>query len=197
MYRITLMLTALGVMALMGCSKDTSNIVATSQPPPAQFSVSPADGEAGVWLNASIQLSFAKRVEIDVVQRNFHLVSELSISDSLCPDPSMASHGSMPWIMADSTMLRHMDQSHSIKGRYSWNADSTQCYFIPDSIMTSRTQHMMHLGSEMVGMLQRRMGDANLMADHGSTMMRGEMFVHFWTLDTTQIMGGHASHHGG
>ena len=122
-------------------------------------------------------------------------MSDYSMKDSLCPNPSMGPHGSMVNVMADSMMLRHMDQAHAIPGKFSWNSDNTECWFAPDSMMRPLTQHMIHMGSELMDMLARRMGNTGVMDGHTDGMMRNEMLLHFSTLDTTQAGGGHSGHH--
>jgi hypothetical protein len=197
MHRITLGAIGIAAVAFFGCTKNSSELVATTQQPAPSFAVSPSDGQGGVRLDAAVELSFAKPVDGVVVQRNLHLMSELSMSDSLCPTPVMGLHGSMTDIMADSTMMRHMDQAHSIRGTFSWNADSTKCRLVPDSMMVPRTLYMVHMGGEMMDMLKQRIGDVGIMTGHGSGMMSRDMVVHFSTLDTTGGGGGHDSHHGG
>ena len=91
--------------------------------------------------------------------------------------------------------MRHLDQIHSTRGRFLWNADSTECTFRPDSMMTSKTQYMIHLGQDMVGMMEARMGEMASMGGHGSGMTSREMILHFVTLDTATSGGGHGGHH--
>lgn len=190
--------TALAIaLGFFGCTKNSSDLIGNGQSFSGGVAVSPADGAAGVRLDATVILSFAKPVDGAIVQRNLHLMSEVSMSDSLCPNPVMGAHGSMMNIMTDSTLMRHMDQAHSIKGKFSWNSDSTRCYFTPDSMMTPRTLYMIHMGGEMMDMLEQRVGDTSMMTGHGSGMMRKEMMLHFTTLDTTSGGGGHDGHHGG
>jgi hypothetical protein len=146
-------------------------------------------------LDAPVVLTFARPVDRDVVQRNVHLINERAMADSLCPDSAMMPHETMMSVMADSTIMHHMDVVHSTPGRFSWNADSTECYFRPDSLMMPRTQYMIHMGTEMMQMMERRMGNMGMMDGHGSGMMRNEMVLHFVTMDTTRAGGGHGGHH--
>ena len=174
-----------------GCSKTSTSPEDTTTP--ATLTVTPTDGQSGVWLNAAIAITFAKPMDRAIVERNVHLISQRSMADSLCPDSTMMPHGGMMNVMADSSMMRHMAQVHEVRGRFSWIGDNTVCYFRPDSNMSSRTQYMIHMGREMVQMMEQRMGSMGMMGGHGTGVMSSDMMYHFTTLDTTG--GGHAGHH--
>jgi hypothetical protein len=181
------------VLAIAGCSKDSSSPVQSVDATP--LSTTPGDGANGVRLDAQISLSFATPVEKAVVERDFHLISERDMADSLCPVSTTMAHGNMTMTMTDSGKMHHLDQIHSTRGRFSWNSDSTRCTFAADSLMTPRTQYMIHLGREMMEMIERRVGSAKMMSGHGSGMMNSEMMFHFSTIDTTGTGGGHNGHH--
>ncbi len=183
---------ALGAIALVGCSKKSSSMVDPTVP--TSLSVNPTDGQAAVRLDAGVALTFAKPVDRVTVERNFHLMSQRSMPDSVCPDRTMMPHGGMTGVMNDSLMMRHMGQVHSMGGRFTWNGDSTMCTFRPDSMMTPRTQYMIHMGREMMQMMQRRMGDMGMMGNHGNGMMQDDMMLHFTTMDTTGTGSGHGHH---
>ncbi len=178
-------------MVIGGCSKNSTSPEETI--PPANLTVSPSDGQSAIRLDAAIALTFAKSVDRAIVERNLHLISQRAMADSLCPDSTMMSHGGMMNIMADSSMMRHMSQVHSVRGRFSWSGDSTMCYFRSDSMMTPRMQYMIHMGGEMTQMMERRMGSMGMMGSHGTGMMTKDMMYHFVTMDTTG--GGHGGHH--
>lgn len=188
-----LMVPALAAMLLAGCANDSSSPVALA--PSASIVVNPGDGQTGVRLDAGVNLLFAKPVDRAVVERDFHLISERGMADSLCPTSPAMNHGDMTMAMTDSASMHHLDQTHSARGQFSWNVDNTECTFRPDSMMTSKTQYMIHLGRDMVGMVEERMGEMGMMSGHGSGMMSGEMMLHFSTLDTTASGDGHAGHH--
>ncbi len=173
-----------------GCSKNSTTGEDTTAPS-ANLIVSPSDGQSAVRLDAAVALTFAKPVDRAVVERNFHLISQQAMADSLCPDSTMLSHGGMMTIMADSSMMRHMDQVHAARGRFTWSGDSTLCTFRPDSMMTPRMQYMIHMGGEMMQMLERRMGSMGMMDGHGTGMMSNDMMYHFATMDTTGSGHGH------
>lgn len=185
---------AIGGITLGGCSKDSSPVQAQDALP-AALAVIPADGQTGVRLDAGITLIFAVPVERSTVERNFHLISQGSMPDSLCPDTTMRPHGGMSGVMMDSSMMHHMGQVHSTPGRFTWSADTTMCIFMPHSMMTPRTEYMIHLGQEMMQMMRRRLGNMGMPATHGSGMMQSEMILHFTTMDTSGTGGGHGGHH--
>lgn len=189
----------LAAIALVGCSKKSSSPVDTA---PTSLTVNPSDGQAGIRLDAGVTLTFAKPVDRVTVESNFHLISQRAMPDSLCPDSTMMPHGGMTEIMNDSAMIRHMGQVHSTRGRFTWNGDNTMLTFRPDSMMTPRTQYMIHVGSAIMQMMQRRMGDIGEMGNHGlpagrqgSGVMQDHMMLHFTTLDTTGTGSGHEGHH--
>ena len=188
-----LIVPAIAALLLAGCAKDSSFPVALATTP--SIVVSPGDGQTGVRLDAGVNLSFASPVDRAIVERDFHLISERNMADSLCPTSTAMNHGNMMTAMEDSTNMRHLDQIHSTRGRFLWNADSTECTFRPDSMMTSKTQYMIHLGQDMVGMMEARMGEMASMGGHGSGMTSREMILHFVTLDTATSGGGHGGHH--
>lgn len=196
--RTTMYLKPLAVVVtltigVVGCSKDSSSPSGTTPTPPANLTVNPADGQANVRLDAAVTFTFARSVDRSVVERSTHLISERMMADSLCHDSSMMPHGGMSNIMMDSSMMRHMGQIHATRGMFTWNGDSTECYFRPDSMMTPQTQYMIHMGPEMMRMVRNRMGEMGMMGGHGIGMMQDDMMFHFTTLDTTD--GGHGGHH--
>jgi len=186
--------TVLIAIGVVGCSKDSSSPSGTTTPPQANLTVSPSDGQGNVRLDAAVTFTFARSVDRVVVERNVHVISERAMADSLCPDSSMMSHGGMSNVMMDSSMMRHMSQIHATRGRFTWNGDSTECYFRPDSMMIPRTQYMIHMGPEMMQMMRNRMGDMGMMAGHGFGMMQDDMMLHFATMDTSGTGGGHGHH---
>jgi hypothetical protein len=181
------------VPAIDGCSKDSSSPVQSVDATP--LSTTPGDGANGVRLDAQIALSFSKSVERTTVERNFHLISERDMADSLCPVSKTMGHGNMTMTTLDSGKMHHLDQIHSTRGKFSWNSDSTRCTFAADSMMKPRTQYMMHLGREMVEMIERRVGTMKMTGGRGSGMMSDEMMFHFSTIDTTGTGRGHSGHH--
>lgn len=182
---------ALILAVLAGCSKDSRSPAAPTKPSAPAVTVSPGDAETGVRLDATVTLTFAKAADRAVVERGFHLLSERDMADSLCPDTAMV-HGSMDSMMMDAGMMTHMDQWHHAPGSFSWNETSTQCVFTPQAWMDSQTRYMIHLGEEMVQMMESGMGGMGSMGGHGSGAMSGHMMLHFTTMDTA---GGHDGHH--
>ncbi len=177
-------------IAIGGCSKNSTTGEDTTMPP-ANLIVSPSDGQSAVRLDAAIALTFAKPVDRAVVESNLHLISQAAMADSLCPDSTMMPHRGMTNIMGDSSMMRHMGQVHAARGSFLWSGDSTRCYFKPDSMMTPRMQYMIHMGKEMMQMMERRLGNMGMMGGHGTGMMSNDMMYHFATMDTTGSGHGH------
>lgn len=181
------------VLGIVGCSKNSSSPVQSYDASP--LSITPSDGANGLRLDAQITLSFAKPVDKGVIERNLHLISERDMADSLCPDSKTMAHGNMSMAMMDSGKMHHLDRIHSTRGRFSWNRDSTRCTFAAESLMTPRTQYMIHFGRDMVEMIERRVGSMKMMSGHGTGMMNKEMIFHFTTMDRTSTSGGHNEHH--
>ncbi|MDP2886401.1 MAG: hypothetical protein Q8P51_15410 [Ignavibacteria bacterium] len=193
---ITILIVTATVSALVltGCSKESASPSAPSFDL-AQFELSPNDGATAVRLDAAIVLWFAKPVDRGLVERGFHLISEKAMADSLCPVSRTMNHGSMSGSMPDTSKMRHLEQFHATRGRFSWNSDSTLCTFKPDSMMVPKTQYMMHLDGDVMHMMQSRLGSMNMTPGHGAGSMSGEMMFHFSTLDITQQGSGHDGHH--
>lgn len=189
-----IILSALGGLAFLGCSDKSTS---TTEPFLEQtvFQYSPADGSTDIRLDANVGLWFANPVDRALVERSFQLISEADMADSNCVISTTMNHGSMLDAMADSSMMHHMDQYHSTRGTFVWNTDSTLCTFRPDSLMSPKTQYMIHLGREMTLMLRFRTGSMAMMAGHGAGAMVDDMMFHFATLDTAQQGGGHLGHH--
>lgn len=177
---LALLLLTIGVAS---CSKGASS---PTSPSGAVLRVTPADGATGVRLDAPVSIDFGKTVDRSVVENGFHLIAESDMSNS-CPDPTMGSHGGMDAVMANSDMLRHMGEFHSMPGHYDWNADGTSCTFAPDSLMRPQTRYMVHMSSTMIEMMQQM----------GGTMMggvmngAGDMMVHFRTVSADEHSGHH------
>ncbi len=183
--------TALAGLLLAGCSMDATSPGAMMRPASAVVVVRPADGETGVRLDAAITLTFAAPMDRDVVERDLHLISERAMPGSSCPDSATMTHGDMTHCMADSSMMRHMAAYHATPGSFSWNSAGTVCTFQPDSMMMPVARYMIHMGREMMSMMET-MGAGGTMGGHGSGAMSGHMMLHFTTMDTT---GGHGGHH--
>jgi hypothetical protein len=186
--------TALGALILTGCSEKSTSPTETTFDL-AQIELSPNDGAATVRLDAAIVLSFAKPVDRGSVERGFHLISEKAMADSLCPVSRTMNHGSMSGSMTDESKIGHLGQFHATRGTFSWNSETTQCTFKPNSMMVPKTQYMMYFDGDMTQMMQNRLGSMSMMAGHGAGSMGGEMMFHFTTLDITQQGSGHNGHH--
>jgi hypothetical protein len=143
---------------LVGCSNRSEAPISSEGTVNDFLAVSPQDGQISVRLDAPVILAFAKPVDRTTVERGLRLISERSMVDSLCPVSQMMGHGTMMDSMSDSAKMRHLDQYHAKRGRFLWNSENTRCTFQPDSMMTPRTQYMIHLDREMTQMIEQRMG---------------------------------------
>ena len=177
-----------------GCTKDNHTSMMTGGTTPS-LALTPSDGATNVRFDASVTLSFAKPVDQPTTERNLHLFSQKDMNDSDCPMGMMMGQGMMDAAMVDSNMMNHLIGQHNTRGHFQWNGNGTACDFRPDSMMMPKMTYMIHMGREMVQMMQTRMGEMNMMGGHGSGMMSGEMMYHFTTMDTTGTGGSHDGHH--
>ena len=178
MSRLILMAGLLVGALLVGCSNDHSPQSPSS---PALIAVSPVNGATGVPADAGVTLTFSGPVDRERLQRDMHLISTASITDSVCP--LGWSHPDMDHCMGDFTMMGHFDQYHSTAGSYSWSGAGTICRFQPANSMTPQTQYMVHVGSGAMDM----MGGSShgMMDDHGSGTGTGGMNLHFTTASSS------------
>ena len=178
-------------LVVAGCSADNGASMMTNTNA-SKFTVTPLDGATGVRLDAVITMTFEKPVDRDVVERSIHLFSQQDMMDSTCPMSAMAASGMMDSAMADSMGMNHLISRHGTPVHLEWNSVSTLCIVRPDSMMTDM-RYMIHLGPEMMQMLQDRIGDMGMMAGHGEGRMVRNMMLHFQTMSTSS--GGHDGHH--
>lgn len=180
----TRMIPILLLAALLGGCWGRSS--APMQPTINPLRVTPEDGASGVRLDAPATFDFGAIVDRSAAERGIHLIAEPDMLAS-CPDSSMGDHGTMETMMDDAAMLRHLDDVHSTRGSYTWNAAGTVCTFQPDSLMRPQTQYMVHMSGAMLEMMRQR---------HGSMMGGrmndgGDMMLHFQTMNAD----GHGGHH--
>ena len=178
-------------IVMLGCQGDDAMMQSGNQD---ALTISPVDEQQNVRLDGVITLTFAKPVDRKTVERDFHLLSERDMADSLCPVGQAMNHGMMSTTMMDSMKMNHLMQQHRTDGKLSWQSDM-QCIFRPDSMMMPNMQYMIHLGEDMMRMMEARMGSMNMMGNHGQGMMQEQMMYHFRTMETTKLGSGHASHH--
>lgn len=188
-----------------GCSKDKTGVTAPTTVP--TLSVSPADQTQSVPLNEKIVLTFAKPVDPKTVESGFHLISQSQMADSLCPVSQNMNHGDMNMAMMDTMKMNHLDQNHSTPGKFTWNSNYTQCTFTPDSMMVPNMSYMVHLGKNMMDMMNSMMGNMDGMSSSGmmggmsgstSSQLPGHRLMHFTTTEVTNTTGsgsGHLGHH--
>lgn len=193
-------ITALFLTALVftGCGKEKAEVTAPEQSD--NFIISPADQAQDVRLDSKIILTFAKPVDAQIVENGFHLISQKDMADSTCRFSKTMQHGEMNMAMMDTMKMNHLDLNHSVKGTFYWNSTNTQCVFTPDSMMTSNMLYMVHIGKNMIDMMNQKMGEMGSMMGgsmmSGTGQMSGHMLMHFTTMDTTSTGGGgHLGHH--
>lgn len=193
----TVLLTLVTLFVFVGCSSNHMDTPATPLASPME--VSPSDGAVDVRLDIPIAVRFATSVDRSVVEQDLHLISESDMMSGVCPDSLMGTHGSMMDAMADSMMMRHLDDFHATGIDFQWNAAGTECTVQPDSMLEPGTRYMIHLGSGVSRMMESRMGGMGGMGDmgdmggHGTGSMGDDMMFHFTTMDTSG--GGHLGHH--
>jgi hypothetical protein len=193
----TVLLAFLTLFVFIGCSSNKMDTPAT--PSTSQMEISPSDGTVDVRLDAPITVRFATGIDRAVVEQELHLISEFDLMSGICPDSLMGTHGSMMDAMADSMMMRHLDELHAIGIDFQWDAAGTECTVQPDSMLEPGTRYMIHLGSGISRMMESRMGDMGGtgemggMGGHGTGPMGDDMMFHFTTMDTSG--GGHLGHH--
>ncbi len=192
MYKILFSIAAVMIFAVVGCSKDDHASMMTNSTSP-KITVTPGDGATNVRLDEGIAFTFEKPVDRGTTERNIHLFSEKDMADSTCPMSTMMGHGMMDSAMTDSMTMNHLISRHSTHGHFQWNSDSTLCTFRPDSMMMAGMRYMIHVGREMMQMMEDRMGNMGMMAGHGSGMMSRDVMYHFQTMPATG--GGHDDHH--
>lgn len=176
-----------------GCSKN-DNINNPMQSIQQAMVTEPADNSTEVRLDKNIQLIFAKPADRFTVEKNFHLINEKTMLDSLCIWGN-SMHDNMSSVMMDLSMMNHFVSNHSTRGSFNWNSDFTQCTFTADSLLQSNTRYMMHFGEEMVDMMDENR--INMMEGSGMGIgeMQGHMMWHFTTIDSTDPGTGHEEHH--
>jgi hypothetical protein len=179
-------------LVVAGCSADNGASMMTNTNT-SKFTVTPPDGATGVRLDAGITMSFEKPVDRDVVEWSLHLFSQQDMMDSTCPMSAMAASGMMDSAMVDSMSMNHLISSHGTPVHLEWNSVSTVCIVRPDSMMMGDMRYMIHLGPDMMQMLEARMGDMGMMAGHGEGMMARNMMIHFQTMSASS--GVHDDHH--
>jgi hypothetical protein len=172
----------IGLLWVLGCSNNDDMMQA--------LKVSPDDGETNVALNKNVTLNFNTPMVRSVVQKNFHMMTTQkmqSIADSM-----MIYMGMMGIMTHDDSaaiytgMMRMMD-SNAMRGTFTWNSDSTQCTFDPDSLMMTNTAYSMHMAREMMTIAGMMQGDGMMSENnHGMMsvaggMMHGDMMTNFTT----------------
>ena len=142
------------------------------------ITVIPSDGATSVDRNAGIALSFVIAPERSVVMSGLHLIDSNAL-DSL---HGMGMMGSMTMMdaMADSAVMRWLDEYQSTPGRFTWSDDDRQCIYQPDSILTPDTDYMVHFDQTMISMMDQRADSMGMMMHFQEITANGTMF-HFTT----------------
>lgn len=188
----TTFLILLTALFIAGCNTQNDSMMTNQSE--QTFSMYPADNQTEVSVSDVIILSFSKKMDREVVEKNFHLMNKQALIDSLCPNRgTMQNHGTMEMVMNNSAMMTHLDSVHSISGSFFWSSDSTKCTFKPDFLMAPGTKYMVHLNTPMVEMMEQRMGEMGMMGRQGMSGMKDMMF-HFTTKNSGSS-GDHSTHH--
>ncbi|MBI2420232.1 MAG: Ig-like domain-containing protein [Ignavibacteriales bacterium] len=180
------------LIAVTGCKKQSTTPTEVSTVPATNISLVPVDNQTSVQLNQGIIVDFAKSVDVSVVENNFHLISQKDMADSTCPIGAMMNHTDMAMAMMDSMKMRHLDSIHSTKGKMVWSNNNKTLTFTPESLMQPKMQYMVHIGKQVMQMMQT----VGNMSGHSNAQMMDDMMIHFTTMDTTSTTGGgHLGHH--
>jgi len=174
----TISLALITAVWFWGCTEHPSAFHADSS---AYISVNPEDGDTAVSVNTSISLSFLTKVDRVIVERNFHLINEAEFADTICPVNGMLNHGGMEMAMADSSIMDHFNEYHNTHGHIEWDGSDTRCQYVPDSSLHPDAMYMIHLGGEMVRMMEDRMGSGGIMVGENHGLMAPTLSYHFRT----------------
>ncbi len=191
----------IGFVLVNGCKNSSSPSASMPDNPVTSgfVTVTPSDNATEVPADRQIVLAFAKPVDRNVVERNFHLISERAMPDSMCGMNGDMSHGSMGSGMMDSLMHGHDMSMSAMTGTFRWTANDTHCVFIPDSLMTSETTYYMHMDTDMLTMMREKMGGTGMQMHSGMMSnddKNGGMMIRFRTGRAPgQGSGGQESHH--
>ena len=177
--KFILLLSILPVILLItGCTRMGSNPHDAYSENSANFTITPANNQSGISSDQKVQIRFVDPVDPALVENNFHLISELDISDSTCRcDPTM-NHSNMGMSMMDTLKMGHIIRYHATGGRFTWSDGNKLCTFTPDSLLKSNMSYMIYIGK---GMMQSGMGNMGGMGGHGGTTMQENMMFHFRT----------------
>ncbi|TAL68190.1 MAG: hypothetical protein EPN82_12405 [Bacteroidetes bacterium] len=162
---------------------------------------SPANNDESVQVNDRIKLTFAKSVDPKIIEQNFVLISQKDMNDTLCPISKDMGHSDMENAMNNIGMMEHLKDVHHIKGKFSWNSDSTICEFIPDSSLDYNMEYMMFVDQNMVKHMEdiiKMMSDVNMMISEcpcHKNKQNNTMLLHFKTESAAKNNDEHESHH--
>lgn len=188
----------ISVFFLAGCGMKDNNTLSSNGNEFIKFS--PANDAKDVATDEIIRLTFAKSVDPKIIERNFVIISQKDMNDSLCPMSKEMGHSDMGNTMMDSAMMKHIKDVHKTMGKFNWNSDFTMCEFTPDSRLTPDTEYMMFADKEMVnymGEMMKAMGDITMMLSDCPCHKNNQtntMAVHFRTKPGNMPVDEHALH---
>lgn len=105
------------------------------------------------------------------------------MADSSCPIGNSMGHGMMSASMMDSMKMKHVIDRHRTSGTFRWNENNMECTFTPDSLLHPSMRYMVHMGSEMMNMMNGQMDHMGMMGGRNNSNMSQDKFVHFKTHD--------------
>lgn len=167
------------ILLLTGCTRMSSNPQDAVSDASSNFTITPTDNQAGISLDQKVQIKFVEPVDPELVENNFHLISEFEFTDSNCRFESRMDHSNMGMTMKDTLKMHHMDKYHATGGRFVWSDGNKLCTFTPDSLLKPNTNYMIHVGRGM--MHSGNMGNMGGMGGHGGSVPQGHMMMHFKT----------------
>lgn len=167
------------ILLLTGCTRMSSNPQDAVSDASSNFTITPTDNQAGILLDQKVQIKFVEPVDPELVENNFHLISEFEFTDSNCRFESRMDHSNMGMTMKDTLKMHHMDKYHATGGRFVWSDGNKLCTFTPDSLLKPNTNYMIHVGRGM--MHSGNMGNMGGMGGHGGSVPQGHMMMHFKT----------------
>ncbi|MCO5251904.1 MAG: hypothetical protein M9949_10865 [Candidatus Kapabacteria bacterium] len=161
--QINLALLLISTALFLGCS----NMMDSN--PSNQFvenflTISPTDNSQEIGINEPIILQFAAPVDANIVEENFVIINQNSISDIEYIDGKKMDHSDMNSMMSDGSMLAHLKENHCIKGSFEWNSEKTKCEFMPDSGFEADTDYMVFMDSQVMNHMKSIMSERRMMS---------------------------------
>ena len=127
------------------------------------LTITPTDNSQNIGINEVITLKFATFVDINAIENNFVLISQIDAADSACPVNKNMGHSDLEKDMMDTSMMNHLKLTHRTEGNFNWNSDRTICEFKSDSPLSPNTDYMLYINSDMVKHMKNMMFNIGMM----------------------------------